>query len=95
MHDEIVRFHLEGTIADNNIVSQKEKFVGFLEGNMRSEGCVPALDLSPQFTLDYKPESETYEFELTVYGVHVGMDKSRAIAGVDSGRYITNSSYVI
>jgi hypothetical protein len=87
MHDEIRRFGIEGQIADINIVDQKQRLVDFQENRMREEGCVPSLDLDPQFTLDYDAESETFNFALSVYGVYVGED-SWQVAGVSSGTTI-------
>jgi hypothetical protein len=89
MHDEIIKFHLDGTIGDGNIVEQRERLIHSLEGQMRDFGAVPVLDLDPQFTLDYKPESETYNFSLSVYGTYVGGNESWQTAGVTSGTTIS------
>lgn len=64
MHDEIIRYHLDGTMTDGNIVEQRERLIHSIEGQMRDDGAVPVLDLDPQFTLDYKPESGTFNFSL-------------------------------
>lgn len=85
MHDEIIRHNLTGIIADGNIVQQRERLIQFLETQMRDEGCVPSLDLDPQFTLDYDPSSETYAFELTVYGIYIGKDNVCEAVGMTSG----------
>ena len=71
MHDDIKTFSLDGEVSDNNLVEAKERLIMSLEGMMRDHGCVPVLDLDPQFTLDYKPERELYEFKLTIYGVKI------------------------
>lgn len=92
MHDDIEKFSLDGEIADSNIVATKENLVKTLEDNMRDLGYVPCLDLEPQFTLDYRPESENYEFELTVYGIHVGKELSWSTAGMMSGKAIMKST---
>ena len=62
MHDEIIRYHLDGTMSDGNIVEQRERLISSLEGTMRDMGAVPVLDLDPQFTLDYMPQAESYNF---------------------------------
>lgn len=85
MHDEIIRHSLKGTIGDNNIVLQRERLIHFVESQMRDEGCVPSLDLEPQFTLDFDPSTETYEFELTVYGIYIGKEQACETAGITSG----------
>lgn|SRR5690606_1283210 len=91
MHDEIIRYSLVGEIQDSNIVESKKRLVSFVEGRMRDEGCAPALDLEPQFTLDYKPERETYEFSLSVYGVYIG-EEAWQNAGMMNGKTIMLST---
>lgn len=88
MHDEIIRYSLDGKIKDDNIVQAKERMVEFLENQMREFGCVPSIDLDPQFTLDYRPESESYDFALTVYGIFVGEEQAWRHSGVTSGKQI-------
>lgn len=89
MHDEIHKFSLDGQIGDANLVEAKERLVLFLEDKMRDEGFVPALDIEPQFTLDYRPKDETYDFILTVYGIWVGRESAcNTIAGMMSGKPI-------
>ncbi len=88
MHDEVIRFHLDGEIIDGNIVRAKEQFVKVLEDLMKEQGCVPSIDLEPQFTLDFKPDTETFDFHLSVYGIHVGSDEAWQTQGVTIGRKI-------
>lgn len=88
MHDEIIRYSLNGEITDDNIVKAKEELVFFVEGQMRDEGCVPSLDLEPQFTLDYNSEREVYNFVLTVYGIYVGGKEAWQETGVTTGKTI-------
>ena len=90
MHDEIKRYSLAGTIADDDIIKRKERLVNDLESAMRDEGFVPVLDLDPQFTLQFLPDSETYEFKLSVYGCEV--DNPWAVAGMMSGVPISKST---
>lgn len=96
MHDEIKRFCLDGEIADSNIVEAKARMVGFLESQMRDSGFVPALDLEPQFTLDYDRENESMNFMLSVYGIHVGREQAcssvEQVAGIMAGKMIMRST---
>lgn len=68
MHDDIRAFRLEGEISDDNLVETKERLIRFVEVQMYDEGYAPVLDLGEHFTLDYQPDTETYQFRLTVYG---------------------------
>lgn len=85
MHDEIIKFSLDGEIADTNIVQQRERLIEFVENCMREEGAVPVLDLDPQFTLDYDSATEVYKFYLTVYGVYLGKEEAWQVSGTTSG----------
>lgn len=87
MHDEITRYSREGEIDDNNLVESKSRLVHDLEIEMRDDGYVPALDLDPQFTLDYRPETGTFNYALTVYGISIG-EQSWQVAGIMSGKTI-------
>ena len=88
MHDDIIRYPLEGEIADTNIVQEKERLLHFVEMQMREDGVVPNLDLEPQFTLDYNPDTETYRFSLSVYGMYVGKAEACKVAGLTYGTAI-------
>lgn len=92
MHDEIIKFSLDGEISDSNIVESKDRHVQFLETQMRDSGAVPALDLEPQFTLDYDAEKESYRFVLTVYGIEVGEEAAWQTAGIMAGKPIMRST---
>jgi hypothetical protein len=88
MHDEIQRFNLNGEIADIEVSQTKERLVDFVEGMMRDQGFVPALDLEPQFTLDFDSETEQFTFALSVYGVKIDKDKTWNVGGILSGKEI-------
>lgn len=92
MHDDIKRFHMEGTIDDRNLIASKERHVRFMETEMRDEGFVPALDLEPQLTLDYDPESETFAFRLSVWGIYVGEKLAWLADGMMGGKMIMKST---
>lgn len=89
MHDEIIRYSLEGEITDANLESHKTQLVEVVETQMREDGVVPSLDLDPGFTLDYDHESDTFKFVLSVYGIYVGKEGDLwGTAGVTSGKKI-------
>jgi hypothetical protein len=87
MHDDIKKFSLEGVLGEPNIVTTKERLIQHVEGLMRDYGYVPALDLEPQFTLDYLPE-EGFKFTLSVYGAKVEKEKAWSISGILNGKPI-------
>jgi hypothetical protein len=88
MHDEIRKFSLEGSLGEPNIVSTKERLVEYVETMMRDYFYVPALDLEPQFTLNYSPEDEGFLFELSIYGVKVSEGDEWSVDGIMSGKKI-------
>lgn len=88
MHDDIRKFSLEGVLGEPNIVSTKTRLVDYVESLMRDYSYVPALDLEPQFTLDYSPEDEGFRFTLSVYGVQVEKEKAWSTGGIMSGKEI-------
>lgn len=93
MHEEIKKFALTGSINDEvNVVEAKERMVHFLETQMREQGHVPLLDMDPQYTQQFDPSNDEYEFILSVYGVYVGEDAAWDTAGVMSGKTITKST---
>lgn len=88
MHDEIQRFNLNGEISDAEVSRTRDRLVDFVEGMMRDQGFVPALDLEPQFTLDFDPETQQFKFALSVYGVKIDKDKTWSVGGILSGKEI-------
>jgi hypothetical protein len=88
MHDEIKKFTVRGELKDSAVVTAKERMVHFLEGMMRDKGCVPSLDLDPQFTVEYVAEKEVFKFDLSIYGIWVGAEKACKLSGVTNGKEI-------
>lgn len=88
MHDTIKKFSLHGELDDRVVVQAKERMIAFLESMMRDKGCVPSLDLDPQFTTRYIAEKEKFEFDLSVYGIYVGREESCSVSGVTNGKKI-------
>ena len=92
MHDPIIRFSISGQMLGSDKVLERQRKIDFLENHMRNYGCVPVLDLIPQFTVDYQPDTETYGFSLSVYGVFVGMEEAWQIDGMTNGTTTTSST---
>jgi hypothetical protein len=92
MHDEIKKFSLQGELSEKNIVQNKERLVDYVESLMRDYGYVPALDVEPQFTLDYSPEREAFNFTLSAYGVQIDKEKAWSTGGIMSGKEIPKYS---
>jgi hypothetical protein len=88
MHDEIRNFSLEGLMREANIVETKERLIGQLESIMRDYDYVPALDIEPQFTLNYSIEDEGFKFALTCYGIKVEKENTWRTSGVMGGKAI-------
>lgn len=88
MHDEIRKFSLEGELAEANMVETKERLIHHVESLMRDYSYVPALDLEPQFTLDYNRDAGTFKFALSVYGVKVDKEKAWSTGGIMNGNAI-------
>jgi hypothetical protein len=89
MHDEVVRFPLEGVLTDKlNLAQHKERMVHFLEGDMRDRGYVPLLDMEPHYTQSWNNEEEHFVFQLSVYGVHVGKEQAWRVSGISNGKTI-------
>jgi hypothetical protein len=88
MHENIKKFSLKGEMGDGNFAELQARHIDFVERQMRDEGFVPCVDNEPQFTRHYRPSTETWDFELTVYGVEVGRHKAWSISGVANGKMI-------
>lgn len=90
MHDEIIRYYLDGTLNETSVLPVKERLIHFLETRMKDDGVSPSLDLDPLFSLNYDESTETYGFKLSVYGVYVG-DGAWQASGVTSGKTMKTS----
>lgn len=90
VHNDIKRFGLTGTITSDRFVVAREALLKDVEDSMRDEGYVPVLDLHPQFTREFDVDSETFTFEISIYGAYVG-DESWHIAGMTNGTLVGKS----
>lgn len=78
------RFDLEGVIHDDaHIWRLKEEYITLLGIQMRNSGYVPRLDIPAQFSIEYNRKSNSYSFQLLVYGVYVGERDCEWIFGID------------
>jgi len=88
-HKSLKKFNLSGTIHDESATPRlKTEYVRLLVSEMRLSGYVPRIDIEPDFTIDYNSKKKYFEFEVTVYGVHVGKKQSECILAVDGHKAI-------
>lgn len=83
-HRPIKRFFLDGNIKDEASIGRlKIEYVRLLVSEMRISGYVPRIDIDPDFTIEYNEKTESFIFNLSVYGIYVGKKQSEWIQGVD------------
>ena len=88
-HKPIKKFFIDGVIQDESKVPRlKDEYIRLLVSQMRYEGYVPRFDIDPDFTIDYNEKKEYFEFQLTLYGVYAGKEKSKWILGIDGHKII-------
>lgn len=89
-HKPIKRFHISGTIYDDSLIIRlKEKYIKILRDDMQHQGYVIRFDIDPDFTLHYN--GKTFDFILSIYGVHVGKRKAQCLDGIDKNRAIQST----
>jgi hypothetical protein len=88
-HKTLKRFGLDGSIYDDSAIWRlKIEYVRLIILQMRLSGYVPRIDIAPDFTIEYNDRTESFNFELSIYGIYVGKRKSEWIFGVDESRVI-------
>lgn len=88
-HKAIKKFYLDGVIHDESAIGRlKLEYIRLLILEMRLSGYVPRFDIETDFTIDYNEEKESFNFALTLHGVHVGKRNSEWIAGIDGTKPI-------
>lgn len=94
MHKKIERFGFDGQIRDDSdFIRLRAQYESLVVHQMRDDGYVPVLDLGPLWSTKYEKETETYRFDMTVYGVFVGRKKAWSIEGMDGvGRFLPRST---
>lgn len=82
MNKKLKSFGMQGQIHDDSAIPRlRSQYENLIEDDMRSQGYVPILDLDIQFSLSYDEASDTYDFDIVVYGVYVGRKKSYIYEG--------------
>lgn len=82
MNKKLKSFGMQGQIHDDSAIPRlRSQYETLIEDDMRSQGYVPILDLDIQFSLSYDEASDTYDFDIVVYGVYVGRKKSYLYEG--------------
>lgn len=83
MHRPIHKFSFGGQLKDDAALPRlKNEYERLLIQAMRDGGCVPVLDLDTLWSTSYNGETETYEFEISMYGIYVGKVKAFTIEGM-------------
>lgn len=83
-HKTIRRFFLDGNIKDEaNLARLKIEYIRLLVSEMRLAGYVPRIDIEPDFTIEYNEKTESFIFNLSIYGTYVGKKQSEWIQGID------------
>lgn len=73
---------MQGEIHDDATIPRlRAEYERLIESDMREQGYVPILDLDTQFSLLYNEGTDTYEFDIVVYGVFVGKKKAHMYEG--------------
>lgn len=82
MNKKLKSFGMQGQIADDASIPRLRKhYENLIENDMRMQGYVPILDLDIQFSLEYDEPTDTYNFDIIVYGVYVGKKKAYLYEG--------------
>lgn len=83
-HKPIKRFSLDGVIHNDSLIGRlKDEYVRLLVSEMRLSGYVPRIDIDTDFTIRYNETAETFEFELSIYGIYTGKKQAECIQGID------------
>lgn len=85
MHEAIKRFYLDGEVKYEYLTKTRRSLEETLEDQMRLSGYVPVLDIDPQLTQEYDPESEKFKVTISLYGAYVG-EGCDSIAGIMFGK---------
>lgn len=74
---KIKNFDLSGTFTPDMKMKARYKFESLIEDQIRAAGSVPVLDMNTVWIIQWDSERDTYDFNLTMYGVYVGKKKAR------------------
>lgn len=88
-HKAIKRFSLNGIIHNDALIGRlKDEYVRLLISEMRLSGYVPRIDIDTDFTTSYNETAETFQFELSLYGIYTGKKQAECIQGIDGATAI-------
>ena len=83
-HRQIKKFSIDGIISSDHLIERlRGEYIKLLLLEMKLSGYARRIDIDPDFTISYNHIKNYYEFELTMYGVHVGKKKAEWIHGID------------
>jgi hypothetical protein len=83
-HRAIKRFSLDGVIHNDSLIGRlKDEYVRLLVSEMRLSGYVPRIDIDTDFTISYNETAQTFNFELSLYGIYTGKKQAECIQGID------------
>lgn len=84
-------YMMEGQTNDEaDVPDLVEKLCELLIDEMRDDGYIPMLDLTPRIFNDYN--SGTHEVKVTLYGAYVGKRRSREYEGISSWKMFKKPS---
>lgn len=90
-HKQIKKFSIDGIISSDELIGRLQtEYINLLILEMKFSGYARRLDIDPDFTIRYNHDKNYYEFELTMYGVHVGKKKAEWIHGIDGTTVYTH-----
>lgn len=90
-HRMIRRFQIKGITTDDRLVVTKQNCAREITNQMKDEGYVPLLDLTPAFSQLYHSENDQFEFVYTMHGVFIGLEDAWLYAGMTDGKLIPNT----
>jgi hypothetical protein len=76
----ITLYTLEGTCGDDShLYATREQYQQIMEEMLREKGYVPVHNLRVRWTLNWNSETDTYDFEIAMYGIYVGKREAKKI----------------
>ena len=88
-HKPIKRFNLNGVIYDDSLIMRlKDEYIRLLISEMKLSGYVQRIDIDTDFTIEYNEKAQTFQFELSIYGIYTGKKQAEWIKGIDGATVI-------
>lgn len=83
VQDGIELYEVVGTALDNAwLAKNRDMLEDHAVEDMRDNGLIPVLDISPGLSSCFLAEQEIFEFRIHIYGFKVGKEKSREYLGI-------------